>query len=144
MKKLGLVVAGIVLAAGPGVYADEPVVAFKVIVNPKVVGRKIPREGVAQIYLGRVFRWGDGSPIVAVDLSTTSSVRAAFSRAILGMPVEGVKNHWMHSASTARRPPMIKASDEEVIAFVATEPGAIGYISESTAVPPTVRVVSVE
>lgn len=144
MKELALRVAIIVLAAGLGGYADEPVGSFKVIVNPRVVGRKIPRDVVAQIYLGRVTRWGDGNPIVAVDLSATSSVRRAFSGAVLSMPVEGVKNYWMRTPLTARRPPMIKASDEEVIAFVTTEPGAIGYVSESTPVPPAVRVVAVE
>jgi hypothetical protein len=39
---------------------------------------------------------------------------------------------------------MTKGSDEDVIAFVAGEAGGVGYIADSTPVPPTVRVVSVQ
>jgi hypothetical protein len=37
-----------------------------------------------------------------------------------------------------------RQSDEDVIAFVATEPGGIGYVSETTIVPETVRPIAVQ
>jgi ABC-type phosphate transport system substrate-binding protein len=140
---VALAVAAIVLAFG-NVEAAEGESAFKMIVNPSVAGQKVARDVIGQIYLGKVSRWADGRPIVAADLSSTSAVRAAFSTAVLGMPVEKVKSHWLRSASAGHRPPTTRASDAEMIEFVAGTTGAIGYVSARTPVPPTVRVVSVE
>jgi ABC-type phosphate transport system substrate-binding protein len=136
-----ILVACAVAATGIGARGAEAVGAFKVIVNPKVEGRAITRDVLAQIYLGKADRWGDGRPIAAVDLSSTSSVREAFSAAILGMPVVRVKQHWMQFIAAGKRPPLTKQSDEEVIAFVAATPGGIGYVSEAAAVPAGVKPV---
>ena len=88
------VAAGLVLVAAVAVPATEPV-AFKIIVNAKVTGGTIARDAVAQVYLGKARRWADGTTVVAVDLSSTSAVRQAFSEAVLAMPVDAVKNYWL-------------------------------------------------
>lgn len=133
---------GLVLASGLGASASDAEVPFKVIVNPTVVGQTLPRQVLAEIYLGTVERWGDGSPITAVDLSSTSTVRQAFSQQALGMPIEAVRYRWMQKMATGKRPPLSKGSDDEVIAFVAAERGAVGYVSLAARVPPTVREVT--
>jgi ABC-type phosphate transport system substrate-binding protein len=123
----------------------DPTPAFKVVVNARVTGKGIPRSVLAQIYLGKIKRWGDGSPIVAVDQSSTSVVRESFSRAVLDMPVDAVRQYWMGAMMTSNsRPPVARQSDNDVIAFVASEPGAIGYVSEAAVVPDTVRSVAVQ
>jgi ABC-type phosphate transport system substrate-binding protein len=40
-------------------------------------------------------------------------------------------------------PPPVKTSDEEIVSFVASTPGAIGYVSASTPLPDSVREVTV-
>jgi ABC-type phosphate transport system substrate-binding protein len=141
---IGLVISlvGLVLASGLDASAGDATVPFKVIVNPNVVGQTLPRQVLAEIYLGTVDRWGDGSLITAVDLSSTSTVRQAFSQQALGMPVDAVRNHWMRKVANGKRPPISKPSDEEVIAFVAAERGAVGYVSLAAHVPATVREVT--
>jgi ABC-type phosphate transport system substrate-binding protein len=143
---IGLVInlVGLVLASGLDASASDASVPFKVIVNPKVVGRRLPRAVLAEIYLGTVERWGDGSLIAAVDLSITSPVRQAFSEQALGMPVEAVRFHWLRKLESGKRPPMSKSSDEDVIAFVASERGAVGYVSLAAHVPETVREITVQ
>jgi ABC-type phosphate transport system substrate-binding protein len=117
---------------------------FKVIVNAKVGGRSLARDVLAQIYLGKVVRWGDGNPIVAVDLSGTSPVRRAFCEEVLGMSVEAVRFYWLQTlSSTGKRPPLTKPSDEEVIGFVASKTGGVGYVSLGTPLPETVLEVTV-
>jgi ABC-type phosphate transport system substrate-binding protein len=138
-----LVVASLVLAAGAG--AETPSSrGFKVVVNAAVPGTKVPRAVLAQIYLGNAQRWGDGRPIVAVDLSSTSRVRKEFSESVLQMPIMMVQQYWLREVSSVKRPPRTKETDDDVIAFVAAEAGAVGYVSEATAVPPTVHVLTVE
>lgn len=145
MRKVLFSLAALACAFGAGASGGEQSGAFKVIVNPKVAGRAISRTALVQIYLGKARAWGDGHPIAAVDLSSTSPVRAAFSEAILGMPVAGVQAHWLRSINTGgSRPPVTKRADEDVIAFVASEPGGVGYVAEATAVPETVKAVVVQ
>ena len=118
---------------------------YKVIVNAKVGGRSVPKDVLAQVYLGQANRWGNGTPIAAVDLSTTSVVRKAFSEEVLGMPVDAVKNLWLKKLSSGgARPLLSKASDDEVIAFVAAQPGGVGYVSPSATLPATVAEVSIQ
>lgn len=144
LRKVAGGVVGLVLAAVVGARAGEASLPFKVIVNPSVAGQAVPRDVLAQIYLGAVARWGNGSSIAAVDLSTTSPVRQAFSARILGMSVDAVKHHWLRKIAAGQRPPLSKSSDEEVIAFVAGQRGGVGYVSVATPVPPTVREVTVQ
>ena len=147
MKRVSLSVVSLVLAASLVASADAPSVPFKVIVNSRVAGRTMSRDVLAQIYLGKVSRWTNDRVIAPVDLSSTSSVRQAFSEQILGMPVEAVKIHWMRLVTTRQtnqRPPLSKQADEDVIAFVASEEGGVGYVSLATPVPDTVREVAIQ
>jgi ABC-type phosphate transport system substrate-binding protein len=136
-------VVGLILTAGVASPTDEAPAPFKVILNPSVAGRTVPREVLAQVYLGAVVRWGDGSPIAAVDLSSTSPVRQAFSEQVLGLSLDAVKVHWLRRIAGGQRPPLSKSSDAEVIAFVAGQRGGVGYVSATTPVPPSVHEVVV-
>ena len=144
VRKVVSIVVGLVLVSGAVVRANDEAAAFKVIVNPSVTGHAIPREILAQVYLGAVTRWGNGSLIAAVDLSSTSNVRQAFSAQVLGLSLDAVKFQWLRKIASGQRPPVAKASDEDVIAFVAAQPGAVGYVSVATSVPPTVHEVALQ
>jgi ABC-type phosphate transport system substrate-binding protein len=141
MRNVLLAVA--VLAASVGEVASETA-SFKVIVNSKVGGRNIPRDVLSQIYLGQATRWGNGTAIAAVDLSGTSPVRRAFSQQVLGMPTDAVINHWMRRIIAGQRPLLSKATEDEVVAFVASQPGGVGYVSAATSLPAGVTEVSVQ
>jgi ABC-type phosphate transport system substrate-binding protein len=144
-SKVVRLVVSLVLFAGATARANEATTgSFKVIVNPSVAGRSIPREVLTQVFLGTVVRWGNGSPIAAVDLSSTSPLRQAFSEQVLGMSLDEVKFHWLRKISNGQRPPIAKATDEDVIAFVSAQPGAVGYVSSTTPTPETVREVSLQ
>lgn len=136
--------ATLVLIALAGPRPAGSADAFKVIVNSRMTGRTISRETLEQVYLGKVERWGDGKPIAAVDLSTTSPVRAAFSQAVLGMSVVGVRVYWTRTVTTGHAPPMARSTDEDVIAFVGARTGAVGYVSADAVLPDTVHVVTVQ
>jgi ABC-type phosphate transport system substrate-binding protein len=144
LRSVFLTGLSLALAGGIPASANEPSGPFKVIVNARVAGSVIPREVLAQIYLGGVARWGNARVIAPVDLSSTSAVRAAFSEQVLGMPVEAVKLHWLRRLVGGQRPPLSKSSDEDVIAFVAAEAGGIGYVSHPTPLPATVRELALQ
>jgi ABC-type phosphate transport system substrate-binding protein len=111
MLRKAVIGAGLLLAlivpGGTGVEADTSG-AFKVIVHPNVKGTNISRAVLAQVFLGKVERWGNGVPITPVDLSAMSPVRAAFSETMLGMPTGAVRRYWEQRlmSGVGSRPPM--------------------------------------
>ena len=139
--KLAAVLLSIVIAGSRPADAGD---AFKVIVNAKLTGQAVSRETLAQVFLGRVDRWGDGKPIAAVDQSTTSPVRAAFSQAVLNMSILSVRQYWTRSIASGRVPPLARSTDEDVIAFVSSRTGGVGYVSAEAILPDSVRALAVQ
>ena len=68
--------------------------------------------------------------ILPVDQEISSAVRADFSESVHQRKVSGIKSYWQAQIFSGRGvPPLEKTGDEEVIAFVRSNPGAIGYVS---------------
>jgi ABC-type phosphate transport system substrate-binding protein len=139
--RLLLAAALLLVAASLSRAADD----FVVIVHPSVAGQSIRRSSLAALFLRQATRWGDQGPATPVDQSGTSSVRKAFSDAVLGMPVAAALQYWQKQmfSQSPLRPPAVKGSDAEVIAFVAKTDGAVGYVSRSAVLPPGVKAVAV-
>lgn len=131
----------IMLAAAAGAAED-----FVVIVHPSVSGATVSREALGAVFLRKAQRWsGGGGLAVPVDQSGTSPVRKAFSEAVLQRPVEQVLQYWQKQMFSSARlaPPPVKGSDADVVAFVAKNPGAVGYVTAATALPPEVKKLAV-
>ena len=115
------------------------------IVHPSVTGASIRRADLGAVFLKKASRWsGGGGLAVPVDQSGTSPVRIAFSEGVLRQPVEQVVQYWQKQMFSAARlsPPPVKATDAEVIAFVAKNAGAVGYVAAGTTLPPGVRTIA--
>jgi ABC-type phosphate transport system substrate-binding protein len=139
-KRWAVLCLGLAIVARDG-GAQTP--SFMVIVNAQVPGKKVDRQILADIFLRKARRWGDGRPIDPVDLSATSPVREAFSRSVLGMPTDGVRQYWSRAIAEGVTPPLTKKSDEEVVEFVASHPGGVGYVAFGTPLLEAVRPVDV-
>jgi ABC-type phosphate transport system substrate-binding protein len=142
---LRLLAAGALVVATMGTPA-EAANSFVVIVNSTVAGTNVRRADLAAVFLKKAVRWGDGSPASPVDQSGTTHVRKDFSEAVLHMPVTAVVQYWgkqIASVALSVRPPTVKASDEEVLAYVAKTTGAVGYVSSGTALAPGVKAVAI-
>lgn len=111
-----------------------------VIVN-KENNTSIDKETVAKIYTGDLKSWKDGTPVMAVDQSETSPVRASFSADVLGKTVANVKALWAQMIFSGKAlPPKLAATDDDVKKVVTANKGAIGYIKPSS-VDDSVKVV---
>ena len=142
LSALFFVLAAAVLAVGAAqvVSADAP---FRVIVHPQVKGSQIPRAALTSIFLKQAPKWGDGSSVLPVDQSVRSPVRKAFSSDVLQQGLVEVQVYWQRKMARGLMPPPVKTSDEEIVSFVASTPGAIGYVSSSMPLPDSVREVAV-
>jgi ABC-type phosphate transport system substrate-binding protein len=141
MRSLPLALCGALLTT-IAAHAQAP--AYKVIAHPAVAGNAIPKATLTDIFFGRLVRWADGRPIVPVDQSMTSPVRAEFSQKALGQSVMAVNHHWMRQIQAGKRPPIVKKSDAEVIAYVAANEGSIAYIAADATLPATVKALEVK
>jgi ABC-type phosphate transport system substrate-binding protein len=133
----------IVLGSGAmsvALAADE----FVVVAHPSVAGANIKRADLAAVFLRKAMRWGGGGNAVPVDQSATSPVRRSFSAAVVGQSAAEVVQYWqkLMFSSSPLRPPPVKKTDAEVLAFVAATPGAVGYVSTATALPAGVKTLA--
>ena len=132
-----LVLAGLALVGFGRVHAGS----YRVIVHHEVKGAKISRGSLSSIFLKQAPKWSDGSPILPVDQSLRSEVRRSFSGDILLQAVAEVQIYWQRRMTQGVTPPPVKTSDQEVVAFVASTPGAIGYVTAVTPLPEGVRAI---
>jgi ABC-type phosphate transport system substrate-binding protein len=129
--------AGALLLLAPVAVQAE---SFKLIVQAANPGTSIKKADALDLFLKRATKWGNGVPAVPVDQSITAPVRARFSDVVLGLPTIAVQQHWQRQMAAGKgAPPPVKTSDEQVIAFVRDNPGAIGYVSEAAVLPEGVK-----
>ena len=115
----------------PAATASEP--PFAVIAAPGATEHRLTRESVALIFRRKQNYWENGMRIQPVNLPPANPLRQAFSRAILGRSPEALEDYWREMYFHGVLPPHVLASEEAVILFVSSTPGAIGYVS--TCVP---------
>ena len=143
-RPLTLLASAVLLLAMMG--TADATDSFVIVVNSSVAGTSVHRADLAAVFLKKAARWGDGSPANPVDQSGTSPVRKGFSETVLHMPVMAVVQYWgkqLTSMANSLRPPTVKASDDEVLVYVAKTSGAVGYVSGGTALPPGVKAITV-
>ncbi len=127
--------------AGPASGQD---VSYKVIVNAANPIGSVSRTMLGRIFLKQELDWPNGQAAQPVDLAEGTPVREDFSTVVLGRSVPAVKSYWQKQIfSGAAVPPVEKASDEEVIAFVRMFRGAVGYVRVSTQLPIAVKLLRV-
>jgi ABC-type phosphate transport system substrate-binding protein len=140
MRRLWLLMVLTTLVGG----FTRPVAAdgFVVVTHSGVQGTTISLETLRAIYLKEVIQWGDHTSIRPVDQSSHSPIRQAFSERVLGRSLGQLQLFWRNRLAVDRvMPPPIKPSDAEVLAFVARNKGAIGYVSAGAQLPPDVKAV---
>jgi len=123
----------------PAVSADA---SFVVIVHPGIQGDELPKVILSAIFLRKAPRWEDGLDVQPVDQSMSSPVRAAFTAAVLDVPFGRIQRFWSDAIKKGVQPPPVKSSDQDVIAYVASTQGAIGYVSPGVALPAGVKTMA--
>jgi ABC-type phosphate transport system substrate-binding protein len=131
---------GLLASHTPPTAAETP---YRVIVNPSVRENKISRAALSSIFLKWALKWGDSTAAFPVDQSLRSGIRAAFTRDVLRQEVDAVSVYWQQQMASGVVPPKVKSSNEEVISFVASTGGAIGYVSADATLPPSVKVLTI-
>lgn len=132
---VGLTLMGVL--TGPRALAE--VVA---IVSAKSTVTTLSKSEVANIFMGKMARFPDGTLAIPIDQSESAAVRDEFYTKVAGKSPEKMKAHWSKVIFTGRgRPPPTVASSGEAKKRAASNPRIIAYI-EPHLVDESVRVVA--
>ena len=123
-----------IILGGSFASAAEEDIAFHVIVHTSNSTKQLSKQDLSQLFLKKVKQWKDhNETVLPVDLVGDSPVRQTFSERIHGREVASIKAYWQKQIFAGRGvPPEEKKSEEEVLKYVAENPGAVGYIAEAT------------
>ena len=117
------------LAACVSLLAAQPAFAQNevlVVANPDCP--EVTEAVILKIFLGKIVEIG-GIPVVPVNMAPTTQERGAFLKHIMAMDEDKYTSYW-----TVRRyigkgaPPREFLSSRDVIDYIHSTPGAIGYV----------------
>jgi len=132
----------LLLLAAPVMGADQPI-GYRIIVHPDNPVRHLSVTELSDLFLKKEPSWPDGEKVEPVELVHESPVRGAFSEEVHGRSVSSIESYWQQMIFSGKAiPPPEEASDADVLAFVGSHRGAIGYVSLVAPVD-RVKVVSV-
>lgn len=142
-RRLVLALAGLLIGA-PAVQAQSPAAGYRVVVNAANPVSSVAARDLGRMFRKEVTRWKDGSAVQPVDQRTQSPARAAFTKQVHGRTVAAIAEFWRQQIFSGRNvPPVERATDDEVLEYVRSTPGAIGYVSASAELGPQVKVLVV-
>jgi hypothetical protein len=128
IRLLGVVLVHAVLI---GATVKRPDVHVVVVVNAANPVRTLTRERLSMIFLREVAAWEDGREILPVDQIDKSPAHVAFARDVLGRSVIALKRYWQERIFSGNEsPPPDRVTDGDVLTYVRSNPGAIGYVLE--------------
>jgi ABC-type phosphate transport system substrate-binding protein len=126
---LALIALAVPLAHSP-VRAEQRPPQFRVIVNRDNREKSVAREFLADAFLKRATRWGDGQTIQPVDQKPDTEARRRFSKIVLRKSVAAVRNYWQQRIFSGRGvPPPELDSDAAVVDYVRKHRGSVGYVT---------------
>ena len=109
--------------------ADEEIL---IIVNKETSMKSLSINTVVDIYTNNKTKWDSGEKI-HVSMLKIGPVHEAFSNQIIGMAPKKLIGVWKKVIFTGLgTPPKVFNTEAEMVQYVATTKGAIGYISVST------------
>jgi ABC-type phosphate transport system substrate-binding protein len=104
-----------------------------VIAHPQVPLNSISMEDLTLMYLIQNTSWSNGVPVVPVNREASSASREFFSEQLFNRTPSQLSDYWNRLRFTGKIPPLVQTSDQAVLGFVRSVPGAIGYVDSNLA-----------
>lgn len=122
---LWLAVLALVWTSLPAAQAP----GFVVVVNRENAVASLTLADLQRMFRKQMRMWPHGEPVVPVDWDATSAMRREFSERVLSRSVREMGEFWVQQSITqGLTPPTSLKSSRAILRFVASVPGAIGYL----------------
>ncbi len=117
---------------------------YVIVISSDNPATELTARDISRVFHKTITRWPNGEDAVPVDLPQHSTVRAAFTQSIHQKSVSDVNAYWQSQIFSGRRvPPVEKATDVEVLAYVAANVNAICYVTPGVEMPANVKLLRV-
>ncbi|KGJ97620.1 phosphate ABC transporter substrate-binding protein [Colwellia psychrerythraea] len=104
-------------------------------------GRAISDTEISRLFLGKLKKFSGGDSATPVNSKAGNAARADFEKKVLNKSSSQIKAYWSKRVFSGKgKPPTEVENDAAVLAFVAANPGAIGYV-DAASVDASVKVV---
>jgi ABC-type phosphate transport system substrate-binding protein len=129
MKKLNKLITLTLIISSLFLLAPVANAGVAVITHPGVKEIGLSKNRLADIYLGKIKNFSNGTKIQPVDLPTDDSAHKKFYQEVVKMSDSAVNRYWSKLRFTGKgKPPKVLSDPRELIKWVANNEGAIGYI----------------
>jgi len=123
------------------VFAAPAFAGFEVIVNRGNPISEISKKELKRIYKMKKTVWDAGGSIQPVNLREDDAVRGEFSQSVLGKSSREMEAFYLKRALSGKgQPPKYLVTEQDVISFVSSNTGAIGYVSKGNGSVKTIPV----
>jgi ABC-type phosphate transport system substrate-binding protein len=138
-RSLGLALLCAFLATTKAKSADVHIVVVVNAANPVTT---MSRDHLSKIFLREIVTWDNGQEIMPVDQIDKSPARIVFARDVQNQSVGALKRYWQERIFSGNEsPPPDRVTDADVLTYVRSNAGAIGYVLEGTDLGPGVKAV---
>ncbi len=122
---VNMLMMAVLIFAASVAHADEIVL----VVNPANALSEMTLKDVKKIYLGKSKFFPGGGKVIAADQPEKSMIRKVFYEVMIDKSAAKLKAYWSKRIFTGKgTPPIIKKDDEAMLAWVAEQPLALGYV----------------
>jgi len=104
-----------------------------IIASPQIPVSSISVAQLADIYTAKKDSWSPALKIVPVNREASSAERKSFTEEVFNLSPQELGEYWNKLSFQGKLPPLVQISDQAVLGFVRSIPGAIGYINASQA-----------
>ena len=105
-----------------------------VVVNARCGVAAMTRNEVVNVFFGRNRLFFNGAEAQPVDMPDTHPDRTRFYSGLVGKDISEVNAYWSRQVFSGRmRPPAKVTTSEEVLKWVVSHPGGIGFVELSKA-----------
>jgi ABC-type phosphate transport system substrate-binding protein len=124
-----------------GLFLSCASVAEVAVVVNKANTAVVSDSDISRVFLGKLKQFANGTSVEPVNQKMGSAVRNEFESKVLNKSASQVKAYWSKQVFSGKgKPPQEVASDQEVLAIVSANAGAIGYV-DAASVNDSVKVV---
>lgn len=131
------------LLAASTLLASSLLAAPAIVANADVKTAALSKEDAKNVLLGTKGRWDDGTPIRLAVLRGIPGHEAAV-QAFTSRTADQFDKYWKKQVFSGKGiAPDAFDTEEELCAFVAKTPGAVGYVGDEAAASKGVKVIAV-
>ena len=117
---------------------------FIVVVYASNPTTSISKTDLSKLFTKKSRQWPSGSAALPVDLSLGNPVRDAFTERVHGKSARAIGSYWQQQIFSGRDvPPPERKSDEEVLDYVRSNAGAVGYVAAGTKLGAGVKAIAI-